>query len=138
MAKSFKQLSGGATLEIEDSEMLRKKYQRFNGTPAHLVSLARKHTQVALQQIIKIMMSKKSPPAVKLRAAEILIERGYGKAPQAVLIKQDDGPPQGIGAIPLAVRIESLRNAILNTGDEPLELEASQVSEAPARAEDLV
>ncbi len=61
---------------------------RQKGTPnkvgADLRAAARELTCDALKTIIALMKAKKSPAAVKLRAAEFLIERGWGKATQSV------------------------------------------------------
>lgn len=99
--------------------------------PKALIQLARTHTEEALNTIIILMQSEGSPPAVRMRCAEILIERGYGKAPQAILIQ--DERPEVDGRVPLMDRVAALRAATLVEG-VVIELEASQlklVSEEP-------
>ena len=42
--------------------------------------LARAHTEEALGTLVAIMRNGKSPAAARLRAAELLLDRGWGKA----------------------------------------------------------
>jgi transposase-like protein len=49
-----------------------------------LRTVARRHTQAALGTFVRLMVGAKSD-AVKMRAAEVLLERGWGKALQALL-----------------------------------------------------
>lgn len=53
-----------------------------------LRALARSQTAAALGTLVRLMISSKSD-TVKNRAAEVLIERGWGKAP-----KQDAAKPR--------------------------------------------
>jgi hypothetical protein len=46
---------------------------------------ARRYDQEALQVIASVMMDDKQPAALRLAAANDLLDRGYGKAPQAVV-----------------------------------------------------
>ena len=59
--------------------------------PSDVRSLARQHTQGALETILGIMYQPKSPPAVRLAAAQTLWDRGWGKA--ATIIDTPDGQP---------------------------------------------
>lgn len=114
--------------------------------PHVIVNLARKETIPALKRLVDLMNGKSNqkmtvvtkdgatvevdvpvPPAVMLRAAEIVIERGYGKAPQAILVKADD-PLQGEHAVPIMERIAMLR-ASMDQNDSTVDLEASQQGE---------
>jgi len=52
--------------------------------PAEIRSLARKHTATALNTLAGIMREKKSPPAARVMAANALLDRGWGKAPQSI------------------------------------------------------
>lgn len=47
---------------------------------------AREHTDDALQTLVEVCKDKKAPPAARVQAANALIDRGYGKPPQAVEI----------------------------------------------------
>ena len=51
-------------------------------TPLEIKSLARAHTHGAIKVLAGIMNEKKAPPAARVAAANALLDRGYGKAPQ--------------------------------------------------------
>ena len=42
----------------------------------------------AFQTLLEIMQDQKAPHAARVRCAEIFIDRGYGKAPQILDVKQ--------------------------------------------------
>ena len=79
--------------------------------PRELVRLAQHYTKAALKTIVGIMENEELPAAVRLRAAELVLERGYGKAAQAILVGQDGTLPEGSQMIPLVDRIIALRQA---------------------------
>jgi hypothetical protein len=57
------------------------------GRPARdfdLAELARCHTQEAVGTLLQVMRDAKSPAAARIAAAGLLIDRGWGKAPQAL------------------------------------------------------
>lgn len=56
----------------------------FNGKS--LTEMAREHTDKALDALVGILDSNEAPPAAKVSAASTLLDRGWGKAPQAVLV----------------------------------------------------
>lgn len=121
--------------------------------PHRIVALARLHTTAAVQKLVDLMQGKAGtmkvmtkegvvvevdievPAATQARCAELIIERGYGKAPQAILLGTDDDKvPLGLAAIPIAERILMLKAA----QDEKMQtrdLEASEqrlLDEQPA------
>jgi hypothetical protein len=51
-------------------------------TPTEIRSLARKHTEAALNTLAGIMNQSEAPPAARVAAANVLLDRGWGKAPQ--------------------------------------------------------
>ena len=53
-------------------------------------SLARSHTRTALNVLVGVMRSKEATPAAKVSAATAILDRGWGKAPQAIQ-NGDDG-----------------------------------------------
>ncbi|WP_315810777.1 MULTISPECIES: hypothetical protein [unclassified Bradyrhizobium] len=67
--------------------------------PADIRSLARSHTDTAIQALATIAARGKSEPA-RVSAASVLLDRGWGKAPQPI-----SGDPEG-EAIKLIHRIE--------------------------------
>jgi hypothetical protein len=51
---------------------------------AHLKELARQHTPEAIHILAAIMMDAKEPAAARVRAAEALLDRGWGKPAQQI------------------------------------------------------
>jgi hypothetical protein len=46
--------------------------------------VARCHTQEAIGTLLQVMRDAKSPAAARIAAASVLLDRGWGKAPQAL------------------------------------------------------
>jgi len=47
-------------------------------------SLARSHTRTAINVLVSVMRSKDATPAARVSAADAILDRGWGKAPQAL------------------------------------------------------
>jgi hypothetical protein len=62
-------------------------------------SLARSHTRTALNVLVGVMRSKDATAAARVSAANAVLDRGWGKAPQAI----ENGEN---GALELVHRIE--------------------------------
>jgi hypothetical protein len=60
-------------------------------TITEIRSLARSHTRSALNVLLGVMRSKDATAAARVSAANAILDRGWGKAPQAVE-KGGDGP----------------------------------------------
>ncbi len=91
--------------EIRAHEAVQRR--RHGATGAQVVELARKYTTRALMKIVELMEGKAGevtvldkngelvtvqievPAAVQMKAAEVLLERGWGKSPQAIFLKSD-------------------------------------------------
>lgn len=56
-------------------------------------SLARAHTERAIQALAGIMDNPNSPPAARVTAAEALLSRGWGKPSQAIVGGDEDDNP---------------------------------------------
>lgn len=52
--------------------------------PAEIRSLARAHTERAIQCLQGIMDQPDAPPAARVSAAQALLDRGWGKPAQAI------------------------------------------------------
>jgi hypothetical protein len=52
--------------------------------PTDIRSLARKHTERAIQTLQGVMDSADAPPAARVAAAQALLDRGWGKAVQHI------------------------------------------------------
>lgn len=61
-------------------------------------SLARSHTRTAINVLVGVMRSTNATPAARVSAANAILDRGWGKAPQAI--------ENGNGALELVHRIE--------------------------------
>ena len=68
-------------------------------TLTEIRSLARGHTRTALNVLVGVMRSTKAPAPARIAAANAILDRGWGKAAQA--IENGDG-----GALELIHRIE--------------------------------
>jgi hypothetical protein len=47
--------------------------------------LARQHSAEAIETLVAIMQNEKAPPAARVHAANSILDRGYGRPPQAVI-----------------------------------------------------
>jgi hypothetical protein len=88
--------------------------------PESLVRAARQHTRQALSVLLKLMRGAKSE-SVKLRAAEIVLDRGWGKSVQAV---QVDGQF-------LAKKLSEMSDAELQAFEQKLLERADRGDELP-------
>ena len=53
----------------------------------HVRELAREHTEEAIRTLAAIMQDGKEPAAARVRAAECLLDRGWGKAEMTANVK---------------------------------------------------
>jgi hypothetical protein len=60
--------------------------------PIEIRSLARSHTASAIKTLAGIMNEKKAPAAARVSAAQALLDRGWGKAPQPLDGDGEGGP----------------------------------------------
>lgn len=60
-------------------------------TPTEIRSLARAHTEAAVNCLAGIMNKSDAPEAARVSAANALLDRGWGKAPQ--VMEDGDGNP---------------------------------------------
>lgn len=63
-------------------------------TPSEIRSLARSHTLGAIKCLAGIMNEKKAPAAARVSAAQVILDRGWGKPNQPVDGDGDGGPVQ--------------------------------------------
>lgn len=97
--------------------------------PRVIVDLAREFTTKAIETLADLMLDVSQPGPVRVRCAELLLERGYGKAPQALLIASEDASrPNGVHGLSIQERIAGLLAAKSAPG-QTVDLEASQLSE---------
>jgi len=60
---------------------------------ARLESLARDQTEAAINTIISIMKEVTVPAGVRLKAAELLLNRGWGKPKETHVVEDTEGRP---------------------------------------------
>ena len=87
-------------------ELLVETCQAERGTSAVCIreaqrSLARGRTRTALSVLAAVMRNPKTPPAARIAAANAILDRGWGKPPQAIHNGVD-------GALELIHRIERI------------------------------
>lgn len=58
-----------------------------------LTQLAREHTEEAVETLVDIMRDDTAPAAARVAAADKILNRGWGQAPQTITIKDDDAQP---------------------------------------------
>lgn len=59
---------------------------------AEIRSLARAHTEKAVKVLVGIMSQPKAPAAARVSAAQVLLDRGWGKAAQIMAGDEEGGP----------------------------------------------
>lgn len=74
---------------------------------AEVRQLARQHTAVAMAALVEVAGNRKAPPAARVSAATVLLDRGWGKAVQPVDIN-DSRPLAGVPADQLLAAIAVL------------------------------
>ncbi|EHL99369.1 hypothetical protein HMPREF9946_03131 [Acetobacteraceae bacterium AT-5844] len=62
--------------------------------------LARSHTELAINALVGVLKNKEAPPAAQVRAAEVILERGWGKPRQSVELSGPDG-----AGLPLSLEV---------------------------------
>lgn len=109
---------------------------RATGGAQYIVELARKYTARSIQTLGDTLVDETAPVAVRIKCAEILLDRAYGKAPQAVLVADAAGEAAklGVHALPILERIRMLKEA----KDAPVttDLEASELTEVSSEPAD--
>ena len=134
----------------ETGELGPKEYVTTWGgckTPKEVIYLARMNASVAMKRLVDLMNGiggKKTivnkdgeevevdievPAAVQARCAEIILERGYGKTPQALLL-QTESLINAEQTLTIAQKIVALRQA-REEEERTRNLEASEVQEVP-------
>jgi len=117
-----------------------------NNDPYGVVAFARNNSITAIRKLVKLMegdagkvtvvnkagdgvleVDIEVPAAVQAKCAELIIERGYGKSPQAILLS-DPTDPNGTRKLSIAEKILAIKQARDNAGSTT-DLEASEISE---------
>ncbi len=60
--------------------------------PSQIRSLARGHTETAVNVLVGIMNQSEAPPAARVQAASAILDRGWGKPSQPLAGDEDGGP----------------------------------------------
>ena len=64
-----------------------------------LADMAKDHAQDALRTLVNIAKDKEAPHAARVSAANAILDRGYGKPPQALEHSGPDGGPMPVTRI---------------------------------------
>ena len=59
--------------------------------PTDIRSLCRAYTGEAVRHLAAIMRQREYPPAARVQAASVLLDRGWGKPPQAIIGANGEG-----------------------------------------------
>lgn len=70
-------------------------------TPTEIKSLARAHTETAINTLAGIMQQDSVSPAARVSAAIALLDRGWGKPAQAIVGGDEDEPAIQINTMDL-------------------------------------
>jgi hypothetical protein len=68
-------------------------------TPTQIRSLARSHTESAVNTLVGIMNQAEAPPAARVAAANAILDRGWGKPAQPIDGDGEGGPVEMIHKI---------------------------------------
>jgi hypothetical protein len=102
-----------------------------------LAALAKQYTEEAIQIIVKIARDPKVPAAARVSAVAHLLDRAYGRPPQAIELSGDPNKPVEVvhhanfAAMNAAERAEAYREMV--RGGKIIELPAPASSTAPAK-----
>jgi len=97
--------------------------------PADAVSLARRYSRAAIEVVNQIMEDGDSD-AIRLRAAEVMLERGWGKASSNVDMKVDHKYSVAVSGLGREELVGMLRQRLgLVDGSEDIEFERFGVDE---------
>jgi hypothetical protein len=106
----------------------KRHIQTTGALPLEIVNLARTYAPEAIQRLLTVMQGEDTPPAVVVKCAEVILERAYGKAPQAVLIGDANSQQQsGMTSIPVLERVAAILEA-RNVTSSTRDLEASEIT----------
>jgi hypothetical protein len=86
--------------------------------PPQIRSLARSHTETAVNVLVGIMNQGEAPPAARVQAASAILDRGWGRPTQPIVGDEDGGP----------ITIEKIERIIVKSPN-------SDSGEVPAAAE---
>ena len=102
--------------------------QTTGALPLEIVNLARTYAPEAIQRLLTVMQGEDTPPAVVVKCAEVILDRAYGKAPQAVLVGDANSQQQsGMTSIPVLERVAAILEA-RNVTSSTRDLEASEIT----------
>lgn len=87
------------------------------GVVIDLKKLAREKTEEALKTLVDVMQDQKAPPAAKVAAASVLLDRGWGKATQ--IIEAKIGPLDNMSAEELQALVSTIDAISGNESGDP-------------------
>ena len=67
--------------------------------PTQIKSLARVHTETAINTLAGIMAQPEAPHAARVAASQALLDRGWGKPAQAIIGGDEDDPAIAVSVV---------------------------------------
>lgn len=110
-----------------DSALIERRRRAARGAKRwkrHITALCKEYTSDAVITLVEIMNDAQMPPSSRVKAAENILDRGWGKAP--VVVKSQDGAPLDLSQASeseLLKIIAENRKRIEDEGDEEEEYE---------------
>ncbi|MGA3007609.1 MAG: DUF5681 domain-containing protein [Opitutaceae bacterium] len=97
-----------------------------------LGELARKHTRMALACIVSIMQDADASPVARVRAAEAILDRGYGKPGQSLDVNASPLVPDVAAVMDMIAREAKMRLSRLPTEKMPEDPDDPDADHLPA------
>lgn len=86
----------------------------LNKSTAEVKSIAQKYGPAVIEMLNKIAFNEKEATEARIKAGKELLDRGYGKAPNAMHLAGHDGGPLDFGAMSTE-QLEAMANRIVAT-----------------------
>lgn len=80
-----------------------------------LRELARAHTEEAVATLASIMADAGAPPSARVQAAQALLDRGWGRAPQSLEVTGAEGGP--VKVLTWAETLAAAADAVRQSGE---------------------
>jgi hypothetical protein len=120
-------------MKAQQEAMRRTSHKRasilLKENPYEVVKIARSNTVRAVNVLIAMLNDEEQPGAVRVRCAEIILDRGWGKAPQQLVVSEGESG-LAVSGMSIFEKIAAIKNASDST-EGTIELEASALVPAP-------
>src|SRR5262252_1264458 len=86
------------------------RWEKYSSALTKVESMARSHAPSAIRTLAAIMCGENQPAAARVRAAEILLDRGFGKVGEVVLPEAEGGRDRVVRIIQEIVHTHQAHN----------------------------